>query len=190
MPVLGNVVFVVWRHKQACLRWCEARVTNEELVERRGSRCAAALSVCASLSSLCCGNAENGTRTKMHKKQKQKKTVTSSVRASHLEYRLYPSAIPKFRKVLVPPREIQTAVHLRLLLLTCNTTLQEVTTAAASPTNKQVKLLTGWRRGAYEFVLGPCVWVRKEGGPDYFVEQYGMFFEQYRGGYQWFSMWS
>eukprot|EP00754_Rhynchopus_humris_P013670 Rhum_TRINITY_DN14340_c17_g1::Rhum_TRINITY_DN14340_c17_g1_i1::g.83640::m.83640 len=62
------------------------------------------------------------------------------------------------------------------------------TTAAASPTGKQVKVLTGWRRGAYEFVFGPCVWVRKEGGPDFFVEQYGMFFEQYRGGYQWFSI--
>eukprot|EP01062_Namystynia_karyoxenos_P080375 TRINITY_DN8648_c0_g1_i1.p1 TRINITY_DN8648_c0_g1~~TRINITY_DN8648_c0_g1_i1.p1 ORF type:complete len:1282 (+),score=207.74 TRINITY_DN8648_c0_g1_i1:135-3980(+) len=45
--------------------------------------------------------------------------------------------------------------------------------------------LSGWKRKAYLFCFGPKIWVSTH-PPTYFAEQYGVCFESYREGRQWF----
>ena len=49
-------------------------------------------------------------------------------------------------------------------------------------------VLQGWKRKIYISVYGKDVWVKKGKRHPFFVEQWGMFFEIYRGGYHWWSM--
>eukprot|EP00754_Rhynchopus_humris_P018808 Rhum_TRINITY_DN14614_c7_g1::Rhum_TRINITY_DN14614_c7_g1_i7::g.104293::m.104293 len=53
---------------------------------------------------------------------------------------------------------------------------------------EEQKLLTGWRKRAYIFVFGSWIWVRKPGASDFYVEEWGLFFETYRKGFHWFSI--
>ena len=52
----------------------------------------------------------------------------------------------------------------------------------------ELSLLKGRAKTAYVFVFGRELWVRRDGAPDFFVEQYGMFFEMYKHGFHWWSM--
>ncbi|KAJ9468409.1 hypothetical protein DIPPA_33099 [Diplonema papillatum] len=49
-------------------------------------------------------------------------------------------------------------------------------------------VLTGWKRTLYVLAYGEQVWVRSAAAPPYWVEAYGLFFEQFRKGYQWFGL--
>eukprot|EP00659_Diplonema_papillatum_P012950 gene12950-19972_t len=47
---------------------------------------------------------------------------------------------------------------------------------------------SSWAKSAYVFAFGSRVWVRDSNSPPFWVEQWGMFFEDYRQGFHWFSL--
>jgi len=55
------------------------------------------------------------------------------------------------------------------------------------PGKDRQNLLTGWMRILYKFAFGERIWVSVEDAP-YFVERFGMVFEQYKEGEQWFAV--